>query len=252
MQPQWYYGLLLLLLAGAMFVLYRMHLAKVRSLTRGSLEDRLSDRARIARDLHDTLLQGFQGLMFRLEAVRRLLPERPSDAAEFLESAMQAGDRAIGDGRKAVQGLRLPSVQNRCLETSLRALEKELGAAIEPPCRPRYRLIIAGKRRSLTAVVLDEAYQVAREAVRNAYQHAQANEIEATLIFNDTHLTVRVRDNGVGVEPLFLAQGQRHGHWGLPGMRERSEGLGGELRISSVAEGGTEVELRIPAKAAYL
>jgi signal transduction histidine kinase len=232
--------------------MYRLHLAKVRSVTRHLLEDRLSERARIARDLHDTLLQGFHGLMFRLEAVRQLLPERPDDAAEFLDSALLAGDQAMGEGREAVQGLRLSSIQNRYLETSLSALEDELGAAIDPPRRPRYRLRVAGGRRALTAVVLDEAYRVAREAVRNAYEHAQAGDIETELIFGDTHLTIRVRDNGIGVDPRILARGQRRGHWGLPGMRERSEGLGGQFHIWSILKGGTEVELRIPAKVAYL
>jgi signal transduction histidine kinase len=252
MRLQWFHGFFPLLLAGVLAGLYRLHLARVRSVTRRLLEVRLSERARIARDLHDTLLQGFHGLMFRLEAVRQLLPERPGDAAEFLDSAMQAGDQAIGEGREAVQGLRLSSVQNRYLETSLGALEQELGSAIEPPWRPRYRLVVAGSRRALTAVVLDEAYRVAREAVRNAYEHAQAGQIETELIFGDAHLTIRVRDDGVGVDPQILARGQRRGHWGLPGMRERGEGLGGQFHIWSVEKGGTEVELRIPATVAYL
>ena len=92
------------------------------------MEERLVERARIARELHDSMLQGFQGMMFQLQAVRLLLPERPRDAAECLDSAMQVGDQAIGEGRDAVQNLRSSSFDNRDLATSLSALGPELGA----------------------------------------------------------------------------------------------------------------------------
>ena len=215
------------------------------------MEDRLNERTRIARELHDSLLQGFQGLMFRLQAVRQLLPERPGDAEQFLDSAMQVGDQAIGEGRDAVQNLRSASFDDRDLATSLGALGTELGAGIEPRSRPQYRAVVEGRPRELTAVVRDEAYRIAREAVRNAYQHAKAGRVEIEITFSDDDLTLRVRDDGVGVEPQILAQGQRPGHWGLPGMRERTESLGGRLYVWSERNTGTELELRIPARVAY-
>jgi signal transduction histidine kinase len=99
--------------------------------------------------------------------------------------------------------------------------------------------------------VRDDAYRIVREAVRNACQHAHARHIETEVTFGDADLSIRVRDDGIGVDPQILARGQRAGHWGLPGMRERSETLGGRLTVWSERNAGTEVELRIPADIAY-
>lgn len=245
------YSLSALLVVAVLGVLYWLRLAQVRADARRSLEVRLSERARIARDIHDTLLQGFQGLMFLLQAVRQLLPERPGDAAEFLDFALQVGDQAIGEGREAVQRLHSSSIEDRDLATTLGALGNALGAGMEPRSKPQYRVIVEGRPRELTVVVRDDAYRIAREAVRNAYEHADADHIETELTFGDANLTIRVRDDGIGVDPRILACGQRPGHWGLPGMRERSESIGASLHIWSVGKAGTEVELRIPARVAY-
>jgi signal transduction histidine kinase len=104
----------------------------------------------------------------------------------------------------------------------------------------------------LAAVVRDDAYRIACEAVRNAYEHAKAHHIETEVIFGHANLTIRVRDDGVGVDSQILAWGQRAGHWGLPGMRERSESIGGRFHIRSLSKEGTEVELRVPAGIAYV
>jgi signal transduction histidine kinase len=103
----------------------------------------------------------------------------------------------------------------------------------------------------LTAVVRNEAYRIARQAVCNAYQHAKARHVETDVTFGDADLTIRVRDDGMGVDPQILVRGQRRSHWGLPGMRERSESIGGHLHVWSEGNAGTEVELRIPAHVAY-
>ncbi len=254
-QTGWFVALCMAGGGAAMWALLRLRVRQVTSRVRRRLEqrmeDRLNERTRIARELHDSLLQGFQGLMFRLQAVRQLLPERAGDAAEFLDSAMQLGDQAIGEGRDAVQNLRSSAFDDRDLATSLGALGTELGSRSESGSRPQYRVVIEGRPRELTAVVRDEAYRIAREAVRNAYQHAKAGHVETEITFSDADLRIRVRDDGIGVEPQILAQGQRTGHWGLPGMRERSESLGGRLYVWSERNTGTEVELRIPARVAY-
>jgi signal transduction histidine kinase len=215
------------------------------------MEVRLNERTRIARELHDSLLQGFQGLMFRLQAVRQLLPERPGDAVKSLDSAMQVGDQAIGEGRDAIQSLRSSSFDVSDFATLLSALHTELGAGMDPPSRPEYGVVMEGRPRELSAVVGDEAYRIVREAVYNAYQHAKARRIEIEVTFGNADLTIRVRDDGIGVAPQILARGQRPGHWGLPGMRERSESFGGHLHVWSEENAGTEVELRIPAHVAY-
>jgi signal transduction histidine kinase len=114
-----------------------------------------------------------------------------------------------------------------------------------------YRVLVEGRPRELTAGIRDEAYHIAREAASNAYQHAKADHIEIEITFGDADLTIRVRDDGTGMDPQILARGQRPGHWGLPGMRERSESFGGHLHVWSEANAGTEIELRIPAQVAY-
>jgi signal transduction histidine kinase/ligand-binding sensor domain-containing protein len=251
-QTGWFIALCVTGGAAVLWALVRLRVRQVHRRLEERMEVRLNERTRIARELHDSLLQGFQGLMFRLQAVRQLLPERPGDAVKFLDSAMKAGDQAIGEGRDAVQNLRSASFDEPDLATSLSALGTEFEARIDPPSKPEYRVVVEGRRRRLTAVVRDEAYRIAREAVYNAYQHARAGHIEADVTFGDVDLTIRVRDDGIGVDPQILARGQRQGHWGFPGMRERSEILGGRLHVWSEGNAGTELELRIPAKIAYL
>jgi signal transduction histidine kinase/ligand-binding sensor domain-containing protein len=244
-------ALTVLALAAAFIARVRQVSDRQRRRLEQRMEDRLEERTRIARDLHDSLLQGFQGLMFRLQAVRQLLPERPGDAASFLDSALQAGDQAIVEGRDAVQNLRSATFDDRDLTTSLGALGNELAEGVESISKPEYRVVVEGTPRGLTPVVRDDAYRIVREAVRNAYQHANAKHIETDVTFGDADLTIRVRDDGTGLDPQILHRGQRAGHWGLPGMRERCQSLGGRLYVWSERNAGTEVELRIPAKVAY-
>jgi signal transduction histidine kinase/ligand-binding sensor domain-containing protein len=250
-QTGWFIALCVVGGATAVWVLVRLRVRQLRRRLEQRMQDRLNERSRIARELHDSLLQGFQGLMFRLQAVSQLLPERPGDAAKCLDSAMQVGDQAIGEGRDAVQNLRSSVFDDRDLATSLSALGTELGAGTDHPAKPRYCVVVEGRPRELTAVVRNEAYRIAREAVCNAYQHAKAAQIETEVTFGDADLTIRVRDDGIGMDPLILARGQRTGHWGLPGMRERSESFGGHLHVWSDGNAGTEVELCIPANIAY-
>jgi signal transduction histidine kinase/ligand-binding sensor domain-containing protein len=250
-QTGWFIALCIAAGAAAVWCLVRLRVRQVRRRLEERMEDRLNERTRIARELHDSLLQGFQGLMFRLQAVRQLLPERPSDAATSLDSAMQVGDHAIGEGRDAVQDLRSTSFDEKDLATALSALGAELEATMGAASPPEYRVVVEGARRELTASVRDDAYRIVRESVCNAYQHANGTRIETEVTFGDEDLTIRVRDDGIGMDPQILARGHRPGHWGLPGMRERSEKLGGRLQVWSERNAGTEVELRLPAQVAY-
>jgi signal transduction histidine kinase len=242
----------LVLLIGALF---SARLRQITETQRRRLEqrmaDRLNERMRIARELHDSLLQGFQGLTFRLQAVRQLLPGRPVDATSALDCALEVADQAIYEGRDAIQNLRSSTSDNHDLPTALGTLFAELGVGIEAQSQPEYRVVVEGRPRELIPVLRDEIYRIAREAVWNAYQHANARHIETEVTFGDRELRVRVRDDGIGVDPQILIPGRRAGHWGLPGMRERSESLGGQLDVWSEKNAGTEIELRISARVAY-
>jgi signal transduction histidine kinase len=215
------------------------------------MADRLNERTRIARELHDSLLQGFQGLTFRLQAVRQLLPERPGDATSILDSALEVADQAMYEGRDAIQNLRSSTFDDHDLTTALGTLGTELGVGIGAQSQPEYRVVVEGKPRELAPVFRDDIYRIVREAVRNAYQHANAKHVETEVTFGERELRVRVRDDGIGVDPQILVRGRRAGHWGLPGMRERSESLGGQLDVWSEKNAGTEIELRISAHIAY-
>ena len=189
--------------------------------------------------------------MFRLQAVRQLLPERPRVAAEYLDTALQLGDEAIRDGRDTVQDLRSSTVGEEDLATSLGALCTEFGGGIDSQAKPVYRVVVEGNARALIPEIRDDIYRIVREAARNAYRHAKAANVEIEITFGETDLRIRVRDDGTGLDTETLAHGRRQGHWGLPGMRERAEKLGGQFSVWSERNAGTEIELRVSANIAY-
>jgi signal transduction histidine kinase len=226
---------------------------KSRQRRRG-LEERFTarteERARIARELHDSLFQGLQGLMFRLQAVRQLLPERPLEAIALLDAALEKGDQAILEGRMAVRDLRESALRRDGLAETLAALGEEFAASC-CESKPSYHVLVAGSPRVLEPAIHDEIYRVAREAIRNAFRHARPSRIEAEMTFEKGHFSIRIGDDGIGIDAQILAQGWREGHWGLPGMRERAVSFGGKLEVWSERGAGTEVELRVPGKLAY-
>ena len=215
-----------------------------------TLEARVSERTRIARELHDTLLQSFHGLMLRFQTVSQLLPERPVDAKEKLDSAIEQAAEAITEGRDAVQGLRDSTVQNNDLALAISTLGEELSAD-SPDHQPLFRVAVEGESRNLHPIVRDEIYKIAAEAVRNAFRHAQARQVEVEIRYDNEQFRLRVRDDGTGIDPAVLSHQGSEGHYGLPGMRERATIMGAKLTVWSEVDAGTEVELRIPADAAY-
>jgi signal transduction histidine kinase len=190
------------------------------------VEERVSERTRIARELHDSLLQGFQGLMFRLQAARDLLPERPSDAIEALDIALQRGDKAIAEGRDTVVDLRESIMGDKDLAEALTALGEEVTSQSDNGTASCVSVLVQGKPRALDSLVRDEIYRIAREAFRNAGRHAKAQKIEAEIIYADSAFLLHVRDDGTGIAPEVVNRGARAGHWGLSGMRERAKSFG--------------------------
>jgi PAS domain S-box-containing protein len=215
-----------------------------------TLEARVSERTRIARELHDTLLQSFHGLLLRFQTVSHLLPERPGEAKEKLDSAIEQAADAITEGRDAVQGLRDSIVQGNDLAPAISTLGEEL-ANDSSNHRPSFRVAVEGESRNLHPIVRDEIYKIAAEALRNAFRHAQARQIEVEIRYDNEQFRLRVRDDGKGMDPAVLARQGSEGHYGLPGMRERATIMEGELTVWSQVDAGTEVELRVPASAAY-
>jgi signal transduction histidine kinase len=222
--------------------------SRVRKMTEAHLtlgfEERLAERTRIARELHDTLLQSFQGVMFHFQAVSDLLP--PGKAKEAFDTALDRADQAIIEGRDAIQNLRDSTIITNELAQAMATMGEELsegGGA-------NLRVSIEGTVRELHPILRDDIYRIAREALRNAFRHAQASKIEAEITYDDRFFQLRIRDDGKGIDPGLLSTG-RDGHWGLTGMRERAQQIGGKLEIWSEAGAGTELELRIPGSVAY-
>ena len=215
-------------------------------------EARLNERMRIARELHDTLLQSVQGLMYSFQAARNLLPGRTEDAMRTLDVAIRKGDQAIAEGRDAIQGLRADSALGSNLEHLLTAAGSELaGSSGGQGDAPDFRVIVEGAPQPLALPLQDEVYQIARELLRNAFHHAQASRIEAGLAYDASFFRLRIRDNGKGLDRKVLASGARQGHWGLPGVGERAKCIGAQLKLWSEPGAGTEAELIVPARIAY-
>lgn len=241
--------------AAALLGLWLLYLARLRLIVRQlnlRLEERVNERTRIARELHDTLLQSLHGLMFQFQAARNLLPRRPDEAIRSLDHAISDTERALSESRDAIQGLRSEPIAKGSLVELLMAASRELaefGVADEQP--PVFELIEEGEKRPLSSTAENEIYRVAMEILRNAYRHAHATRIEAEIRYDDRGLRVRMRDNGRGIEPTVLKEGGIAGHWGLRGVRERAERLGARLDFWSEGGAGTEVQLTVPADVAY-
>ncbi len=215
------------------------------------LEERISERTRIARELHDTLLQGFNGLLLRFQAVSNLLPTRPDEAKQRIDSAIEQASDTITEARDAVHELRSGGLVTTDLVQAIGNLGKELLSGPTGGSPPEFSAEIEGTPRNLNPMVRDEVYRIAAEALRNAIRHARAGRIEVEIRYDEQHLRIRIRDDGKGIDPNVVENYRAPGHWGLRGMRERAKLVGGNLEVWSELDSGTEVELSIPAPSAY-
>ncbi len=255
--PPWWktYWFRALGVAAFLAMLWAAYLYRVRQLQHEfnvRLEGRLEERTRIARELHDTLLQSVQGLMFAFQAARNLLPGRVDEAMQTLDEAISEGGEAVAEGRNAIQGLRANPGLESHIERLLTAAGKELARASSAAAdRPLFHVSVEGARQPLSPLLQDEVYRIAREILRNAFHHARASRIEAEITYDSQFFRLRIRDNGKGIDRKVLEQGAREGHWGLPGVRERAKTIGARLKLWSEPGAGTEAELTVPAPIAY-
>jgi signal transduction histidine kinase/ligand-binding sensor domain-containing protein len=243
-QTAWFRASIAAAILALLWGLYRYRLHQIAREFNVRMEERVGERTRIARDLHDTLLQSFQGLMLHLQVVDDLLPQ--GRAKVELEKTLDRADQAIAEGRTAVYDLRSSTTTTNDLAQAVREVGNELAA----PGAATFRLVVEGPVRDLHPIIRDEVYRIAREALRNAFSHARAHHIEAELIYADRLFRLRIRDDGQGIAPAILEEG-RPGHYGLPGMRERAQQIGAKLTIWSGGGSGTEIELRLEGSIAY-
>ncbi len=250
-QTNWFRALCLAAFLALLWAAYRWRVRQLHHQFEMTLDARVGERTRIARELHDTLLQSFHGLLLRFQTVFQLLPERPMEAKEKLGGAIEQAAEAITEGRDAVQGLRDSTTQTNDLAKAISTLGEEL-AADATSHRPAFRVAVEGQSRDLHPILRDEVYKIAAEALRNAFLHANARQVEVEIRYDDERFRLRVRDDGKGIDAAILSAQSREGHYGLPGMRERAALIGGKLTIWSEVDAGTEVELRLPADIAYV
>ncbi|WP_426802420.1 sensor histidine kinase [Xanthomonas campestris] len=225
---------------GAFWLLFFLRMRQVKAKLQWRSEVRLLERERIARDLHDTFLQGVQGLMLRFQSAAERIPDGER-ARELMEDALDRADRILADGRDKVAELRtsvsldLPDA----LAMSGSELARDYGVA--------FQASLEGSRRALDPLVLEEAFHIGSEAMANAFRHAHATRVQVVTVFGRRQLEIRVSDDGSG----FDLSGVKDGHWGLKGLHERAARVRGTLTIWSNPGVGTAVQLQLPASWAY-
>jgi signal transduction histidine kinase len=248
-QTNWFRALCVVAVLALILAAYQFRIRQLHHEFEMTLDARVGERTRIARELHDTLLQSFHGILLHLQTVSNELPG--GQTKQKLDAVIDQAAQAIVEGRDAVQGLRASTIEGNDLALAIRTLGAEL-AAQSGTRRPHFTVQVEGAPRNLHPIVRDEVYRVAGEALRNSFRHANAHRIEAEIRYDDRQLRVRVRDDGKGIDPQHLSDDGREGHFGLRGMRERSKVIGGKLSVWSELNSGTEVELSIPDDHAYV
>jgi len=227
-------------------LIYQLRLQQVARQVRGRMEERLEERERIARDLHDTLLQSVQGLILKFHAVSKQIPA-DTPAYNALDKTLDHADEVLAEGRARIQNLRVNPVSLNDLPAAFRSIAEETSQGRETI----FKTVVEGRVRDLHPLVLEECYCIGREAIINALTHSKGQQIELEITYDSRQFRLRVRDNGRGIDPKILEEGGRPGHWGLQGMRERAQKIGGQLKFWSRPETGTEVELSVPGATAY-
>jgi signal transduction histidine kinase/ligand-binding sensor domain-containing protein len=223
-----------------LFYLYRLR--QISAEIHSRLNERQRERERIARELHDTLLQGFQGLVLRFQAILNRIPA-DDPLRSSVENVLLRADEVLIEGRDRVREIRSePSPDLPDLLGSFGHSQASESTS--------FQLFLVGTVVALRPLICDDVYHIAREALTNAFRHASASQVEAELIFDQAQFNLRIRDNGTGIDEQTVSKG-RLSHWGLQGMRERAKLSGGKLSIRSRPGAGTEVELLIPGKLAY-
>ncbi|HEX6719252.1 MAG TPA: sensor histidine kinase [Pyrinomonadaceae bacterium] len=244
-QTWWFRLVLVFAVVAVVILLLRARQQRVMRELNLKFEQRLAERTRIAQDLHDTLLQGLLSASMQLHVANEQLPP-DSPAKPRVSRVLELMGQVIEEGRNAVRGLRANTADPLELEQAFARIQEELPTAQEID----YNLTAQGTSRPLKQAIRDEVYRVGHEALINAFRHAHATKIELEMQYTAKSFKVLVRDDGVGIDESVIEQG-KEGHWGLSGMRERSQEIGGKLKVWSRAGAGTEVELTIPAQIAY-
>jgi signal transduction histidine kinase len=243
-QTNWFLFLCILAALFVVWSIYRLRVRQVARVLRLRFDERLVERTRIARDLHDTLLQTIQGS--KLVADNALDPDAdPATKDRALEQLSGWLGRATQEGRTALNSLRSSTEQRNNLGDALQHAIDE--------CRTHNAIeasfSVIGDSKDTHAFVREELYRIGDEAIRNASKHSRGSRLEVELSYTQD-LILRIRDNGIGIDPSVADQGKQ-GHYGLEGMRERAARIGSKLTVVSSPNSGTEVTLVVPGRIVF-
>jgi signal transduction histidine kinase len=229
-QTLWFYTLCT---AATLFVLWQLYRLRVHQLTRqvqGRMTARLEERERIARELHDTLLQSTQGMILLFQGFAGRL-KRPDPMRDQMEVALDQADRLLNEARSRVNDLRAIAPNSDLAQAIAR-----LGAELFADGTAVFKFTISGTPRVLGPTIADELHLIIREALTNALRHAEASIVEAEIEFGADDLRVRIRDDGNGADEALLRDGAHSGHFGVQGMRERAQHIGASFGVAKTLE----------------
>jgi signal transduction histidine kinase len=228
----------------------RQRLSKLRSgsseLRSGFLKDEgKAERKRIARELHDTLLQGLQVVLLEVELFSQtsMLTEEQRERTARIEQQLRD---IVTDGRDAISALRSPVDERDWMAAIL-----DMGDRLAMESKIGFSLCIKGSPWNLQSKARSDVLAIVRESLRNAFEHSHAKDIRVVLSYAKRGLSISIRDNGIGVSEQHVQRRQKEGHWGITGMRERTENLGGRLTIASELSVGTAIEVFIPKRSIF-
>ena len=244
-QTAWFRALSIFAGIAILWLLYTLRVRRLATSIQARFDDRLEERERIARDLHDTLLQGIFSASIHFNIANNHL-HADSPAKPAVQRGVDLLAQVSKEGRNTLLALRTGAASQSDLGEAL----SRLGVEFALPANVDFRVVTEGEAEVLRPLIRDEVYLIAREAVINAFRHSKASTIRVKVGYVSRNLRVSVRDNGCGIDEKLLKSG-REGHWGLANMRERAGRIGGRLKVSSRTNAGTVVRLWIPGKLAF-
>lgn len=243
-QTTWFLIACILLGILVICILYQMRMRRIMATMSHSFDERLSERTRMARELHDTFLQTVQGS--KMVADDALDPGSDEiRMRQALEKLSRFLAQAVDEGRAALHSLRISTTEKNHLSEALQRATEDHQIASSMTVA----FSVVGDARDLHPIVRDEVYRIGYEAIRNAAVHSRGSQLDIDLRYTND-LFLRIKDNGLGIDPAVSNQGKA-GHFGLQGMRERAARIHGKLSILSSANAGTEVTLVVPGKVIY-
>jgi signal transduction histidine kinase/ligand-binding sensor domain-containing protein len=237
-----FYALCAAFIGIAAWGFHRLRLQQLQGRMRERFVLVLAERTRVAREIHDTLLQGFTGISLKLDAVAQKLP-RESEAKQQLETVLEQADQALTEARRAVWDMRSPLVEAHGLAQALANSARHIIAGTPA----QLEIAVDGAVRDLPPAVEDNLLRICQEAVTNSIRHGSAKQVTVVLSYERRQVRLRIEDNGCGFDPNS-APATKNGHFGLVGMQERAKKLGGELTLNSRVNSGTQVCALIPVE----